>query len=366
MPTHFEESLQRDIDRIRGKIGQMADLCERALRDCLEALRTRNRQLAYAVILRDRRVDDLEKEVDRLCLEFLVRQQPVAGPLRFAYSTIRMNLELERVGDYAESIARQAIKLIGLQVEAGMGRFAEIASLAIPMLRDSVKAFVTQDAELARRTMETEEKVDVLRHTINAELFQLRQEGKIPLEALTPMMTVARRFERVSDQAKNICQEVLYMCTGEYTRHAGQEAYRVLFIDDHHSCRGPMAEAVAQTFGLPQFIFNSAGVEPRPLDERMAGFLRGKGVESARKAAQRIDQVPHLEYYDVIVSLSPGAAKGLPAAPRKGILLDWAMADPSAAQGSEAEIAAAYERTYQDIHAHLHDLVEAILGDKIG
>lgn len=365
MPTHFEESLQRDIDRIRGKIGQMADLCERALRDCLEALRTRNRQLAYAVILRDRRVDDLEKEVDRLCLEFLVRQQPVAGPLRFVYSTIRMNLELERVGDYAESIARQAIKLIGLQVDAAASRFAEIANLAIPMLRDSVQAFVTQDADLARRTMEVEEKVDVLRHTINAELFQLRQEGKIPLEALTPMMTVARRFERVSDQAKNICQEVLYMCTGEYTRHAGQEAYRVLFIDDHDSCRGPMAEAIAQTLGLPQFIFNSAGSAPRPLDERMVAFMRGKGADLTRKVPQRLDQVPHLEYYDVIVSLSPGAAKGLPAAPRKAILLDWPMANPSERQGSPAEVTAAYEKAYQEIHAHIHDLVEAILGDKI-
>src|SRR6185369_12974081 len=95
------------------KVSEMGGLAEQALRDCLSALRNRNRQLAYTVILRDSRIDELEKEVDRLCLEFLVRQQPVAGPLRFAYSTIRINLELERVGDYAESIARQVLKEIG-------------------------------------------------------------------------------------------------------------------------------------------------------------------------------------------------------------------------------------------------------------
>ena len=73
MATHLEESLQRDIDRIRAKISDMARWDERALRDCLTALRDSNRTLAYSVILRDQRVDELEKEVDRLCLEFLVQ-----------------------------------------------------------------------------------------------------------------------------------------------------------------------------------------------------------------------------------------------------------------------------------------------------
>src|SRR5947207_6657634 len=141
MSMHLEESLQRDIDRIRGKVFEMSGLCERVLEDCLSALKERNRQLAYSVILRDRRIDKLEKELDRLCLEFLVRQQPVAGPLRFAYSTIRINLELERVGDYAESMARQVLKLTAGDVTIPAQRYAEIANLSIPMLHDAVKSF---------------------------------------------------------------------------------------------------------------------------------------------------------------------------------------------------------------------------------
>src|ERR1041384_5076672 len=113
-PSHLERSLQRDIDRIRSKILDMSARGEWALKTSLRALRENNRQLAYAVILRDQRIDELEKEVDRLCLEFLVRQQPVAGPLRLAYATIRINLELERVGDYAEGIARQILKLTAM------------------------------------------------------------------------------------------------------------------------------------------------------------------------------------------------------------------------------------------------------------
>ena len=107
MATHYEESLQRDIERIKSKVQQMADLAAGALDACLRALVERNRQLAYSVILRDQRIDALEKEIDRLCLEFIVRQQPAARHLRFAYVTIKINQEVERIGDYAESMARQ-------------------------------------------------------------------------------------------------------------------------------------------------------------------------------------------------------------------------------------------------------------------
>src|SRR5438046_8005343 len=104
MVTHLEESLQRDIDFIRGKVQEMAARDEQALNTCLAALQQSNRQLAYSVILRDRHIDELEKEIDRLCLEFIVRQQPGAGHLRFVYATIKINAELARIGDSAESI----------------------------------------------------------------------------------------------------------------------------------------------------------------------------------------------------------------------------------------------------------------------
>src|SRR3954471_2213225 len=137
MQTHYEENLQRDIERIRKKVTDMGALAERALRSCMQALAQRNRQIAYSVVLRDQRIDELEKEIDRLCLEFLVRQQPVAGTLRFAYATIKINLELERVGDYAESIARQVLKISALEPQPSYDKFVAIANLSIPMLQQA-------------------------------------------------------------------------------------------------------------------------------------------------------------------------------------------------------------------------------------
>ena len=206
---HYEEHLQRDIDLIRKKIGAMAGLADRALRDSLEALVHNNLTLAYSVILRDQYIDELEKELDRLCLEFLVRQQPVAGHLRFAYATIKINLELERIGDYAESIARQVLKVSSIHERIPVAAFSELANVSIPMLRNSVKAFVEQDAALARSAMDDEDKADGLRTKLDAELLRLHQEGQIPLSALNPLQTIARRFERVADQGKLVRQQLL-------------------------------------------------------------------------------------------------------------------------------------------------------------
>jgi phosphate transport system protein len=364
-PTHFEETLQRDIERIRSKVREMASLAILSLNGSMAALAQKNRQLAYSVILRDQRIDELEKEIDRLCLEFIVRQQPVAGTLRFTYAAIKINSELERVGDYAESMARQILSLEGVDVDPPIARFQEIAGHAIPMLHDAVEAFVTQDTALAKRAMEAEEIVDKQRHALNAELVQLRQENKIPLEALAPLMSIVNRLERVGDQAKSICQEVLYMCTGEYLKHSGSEMFRVLFVDEHNSCRSQIAEAIGNSLGQPKFVFASAGLKRSALDPTTANFLSGKGMDPSRHTSKGLDQIPHLDQYQILVALAKEAKSIFPPPPTKAVCLDWSIRDPSTVEGTAGEVNAAYEETYQFLRGHIRDLVEAILGDKI-
>ena len=362
MPTHLEESLQRDIDRIRQQVLEMSGLAERALRDSVTALVSNNRQLAYAVILRDQFIDDHEKAIDRLCLEFIVRQQPVALSLRLAYSTIKINLDLERVGDYAESVARQVVRLSSMPRPEGMpiDRLVEMADLSIPMLHDAITAFVEQDPELAKKTIVVEAAVDALQNRFNAELFQMLREQRLPLEMMMPLLTICRRYERVSDQARNICMEVLYLCTGEYAKHPGSETLRVLFVDEYNSCRSQMAEAIADSLGLPNFIFSSAGVEPRPIDANTIEFMKSKGFDLSRLAPKTIFQIPNLDHHQVIVALATEAQQAFPRRPRKTVFLDWTVEDPSRAQGTPEQVRAVYESTYQFIESHLRDLVEAI------
>ena len=359
----MEKSLQKDIDRIRGKVIEMAGRAERALKDGLQALVEGNRQRAYAIILRDQYIDELEKEIDRLCLEFLVRQQPVASHLRFAYATIKINAELERIGDYAESIARQVLKLSSLDQQQAFEKFVEIANLSIPMLHDAIQSFVDQNADLARATMAVEERVNTLRDQINAELLYAEKTGRIGMEAFAPLTMIARRFERVSDQAKNICEEVLYLCTGEYSKHIGTELFRILFVDDHNSCRSQMAEGIANSFGHARFLFSSAGLEPRPLDQATVSFLAGKGIDTSTQVSKSVPQIPNLDHYQVAIVFGKETRQGFKAAKNKTIILDWPVADPAASQGSTEQTQAAYEKTFQDLRAQINDLVEAILGE---
>ena len=364
MASHYEETLERDIGRIRSALGEMTNLAAGALEACVGALVARNRQTAYAVILRDRRIDELEKELDRLCLEFLIRQQPVARHLRFAYSTIKVNLELERIGDYAESIARQILKLSNMQVNPPLERFQQLASLAIPMVRDALKAFIAGDDKLARDVISREEETDALRSMINAEVYQLRLEGKIPQEALNPLLTIARRFERSADQASNIAEEAIYMVTGEYQKHHGGSTWRMVFIDEHNHCRSQMAEAIANGMRQPQFVFTSAGLDAQEIDPGTVEFLKSKDLDLSRAKSRSIQQLPNFEAAQIIVALSPEAKRAFPK-PTKAVCLDWSIADPSLVSGDAETKRAAYEATYQFLSQQISDLCEAVLGDKI-
>jgi phosphate transport system protein len=361
MSTFLEASFQRDVERIRTKVTEMGSLAELALQDCVKALSEEDRQTAYAVILRDQYVDEKEKEIDRLCLEFLVRQQPVGGPLRFVYSTIRINLELERVGDYAETIARQLLKLGRVPAEVPKDGLVDLSRNAILMLRGSIQAFVAEDADLARRTIELEDAVDLQKSQLIRQLVTLYRENKIPFESLDPLTTFVRRFERVADQARNIATEVLYMCTGEYSKHPGAEVFRVLFVDQHDSGPTKIAEAIANGLNQPKFIFSTAGLDPRPVSAATVEFLQGKGHDATHLVPRTLLQVPNLEHYHLIVALSPDVKKAFPRRPRKSIYLEWDVQDPAALEDAPERRRAAFETTYRVLYENINEIVQAIL-----
>lgn len=287
----------------------------------------------------------------------------MAGHLRFAYATVKINAEVERIGDYAESIARQVLKLSALDPQPSYDKFVEIASLSIPMLRDAVRSFVAQDADLARATMAIEEKVNTLRDEINAELLRAEKSGRIRMEAFTPLTMVARRYERVSDQAKNICEEVLYMCTGEFSKHAGAEGFHILFLDDDNASRSPMAEGIANSLHKPKLSFSSAGIHPKPVDPKAVSFMLEKGIDISRHAAKSFEQGPHLSQYQVVIAFSKEAHQSFQSVKTKTVLLDWPIIDPSTTHGSPEQVQAAYEAAFQQILAQINDLAEAILGN---
>ncbi|MBN2037734.1 MAG: phosphate signaling complex protein PhoU [Chitinispirillaceae bacterium] len=360
LKTHMEVSIERDIDRIRSKVREMARLVEQALIDCIKAISESSYQRTYAVVLRDQHVNEKELEIDRLCLEFLVRQQPVAMPLRFAYSTIKINLEIERVGDYAESIARQLLHNREPIDQPLKDRIVELGKLAMGLFHDAVKSFLEQDAEQAKKCIKAADAIDPLRSKLDDDIAACLNEKKMSYALHASLITIVRRFERVSDQARNICMEVLYLCTGHQSKHPGAEFFRVLFVDRDNACLSQMAEAIAHEQKQIKFIFSSAGIEPSIVDPDAIEFMKQKGHDLTRSAPKAIQQIPHLDHYQVIVTLDKEAYRGFPKAPSKIVFLDWHVDCPSEAHGSKEEKEKAFSEAYDFLASRINELIVAL------
>jgi arsenate reductase len=228
------------------------------------------------------------------------------------------------------------------------------------MLHDSIQSFVDQDPKLANQTIASDEAVDLFRDKLTADVMQAFRDGRLPFEALYPLISVIRRLERVSDQARNISMETLYLCTGRFAKHPHSSVMDILFVDERSSCLAIMAEAIGTALAEPGFVFASAGVDPAPVEPATIRFMKTKGLDVSTAVPKAVTSVENLELQDVIVLLAPEAKRAFPRRPRKTVMLDWSVEDPSRIRGTEAEVNAAYEKTFAFIEGQIRDLVSAI------
>jgi arsenate reductase len=174
-------------------------------------------------------------------------------------------------------------------------------------------------------------------------------------------MTIARRFERVTDQAKNLCEEVLYMCTGEFTKHKGGDNFRILFFDFNNAGLSQMAEGIGNSMGQARFIFSSAGIAPQPVDARAVKFMAQKGIDISGQTSKSLEQVPQWELYQVVIALSAQARDAVPIRAKKTICLTWSVPDPAQVQGPPDAVVATFESAFQSLQSQIRELVGAIL-----
>ena len=213
----YEEELA-DLNR---KLLEMAALVESRIAKSVKALREGNMVLAQEVIKSDEQINAMEIDIDNLCIKILALYQPEAGDLRAVTMIMKVNNDLERIGDHASSISRIALFMAGYPpvkplVDVDIPR---MAGKTLEMLRESLDAFIRKDSALAVRVCEKDDEVDNCEPQIVRELMTLVMADPSAIERALRYIYVARHLERVADLATNIAENAYYMATGEVLKH---------------------------------------------------------------------------------------------------------------------------------------------------
>jgi phosphate transport system protein len=211
--------LQREIERVKKSILALSAIVEDQVQMAVRALLERDVQLARNVEQRDKEIDHREVEVEEECLKILALHQPVAIDLRFIVAAMKINSDLERIGDLAVNIARKAVSFAE---ESQMSMPFDIAGMwdkTQSMLRDSIDALVNMDGALASQVCCRDDEVDHIKYEIRVGVEeQIRREPE-HVRPLMRLLAVSRNLERIADCATNIAEDVIYMSEGRIIRH---------------------------------------------------------------------------------------------------------------------------------------------------
>lgn len=211
----------RELEKLRKKLLHEAAVVEDAIERALQAFIDRDLDLANEVIAGDRAIDELEIDVEEDCLKILALYNPVAVDLRFIVSVLKMNNDLERMGDIAVSIARRASYLARRDALLAMPpEFHQMANAVSSMIRQSLDALINGDVDLALSICKQDDEVDRMKRRIANELRDRLTAEPASVRSLLKMMDVTRHLERLADLATNIAHDVIYLVKGEIVRHA--------------------------------------------------------------------------------------------------------------------------------------------------
>ena len=213
---HFHEQLGALKQRLLDMSGRSEELVEMAV----DALLTRDKEKADAVIQGDREIDMLEVEVETLAIELLALQQPMARDLRFLVSAIRVSSDLERVGDHAVNIAQCALRMIAIRSAIVPDpEIEDMARRARRMLSDALDAFVRADGQLGREVCRADDQVDALHDSLFRILLTHMMADARMINPSLELLLVSRNLERVADLATNIGEDAVFLAEGKSIKH---------------------------------------------------------------------------------------------------------------------------------------------------
>jgi len=214
--------IERQIESLKERILRLGTLVEEAISKSITALINRDTSLAQRVIANDAEIDAMEVEVEEECLKMLALYQPVAADLRFVVAVLKINNDLERMGDLARNIAKRVTQLEGGDPYDLPPEIRTMATQAQEMVRQCLDAVVKRDPTLARQVREEDDIVDEARQRIQRRVLQGIKDHPENVETLLRINSVSKHIERIADMATNIAEDVVYMVEGDIVRHRSE------------------------------------------------------------------------------------------------------------------------------------------------
>ncbi|MDR2212800.1 MAG: phosphate signaling complex protein PhoU [Pseudomonadales bacterium] len=212
--------LQRDLEALKKEILQLGNLVETAIHSAISALNNREVALADRVMELEEEINDKEVHIEEECLKVLALHQPVAVDLRFIVAVLKVNNDLERMGDFAKNIAKRAIHLATLPPLAMFQGFTnELPILVRSMVRKSLDALVSLDVELARNVINMDDRVDEINRRMYEEVQAAIHREVNNTEVAMNLLSTSRYMERIADLSTNIAEDVVFMVEGKVVRH---------------------------------------------------------------------------------------------------------------------------------------------------
>ena len=215
MRTRFHQSL----DDLKEKLLRMGGLAEQAVDRAIEAYRLRDAALCQQVLEGESAINTMEREIDELALDLLAMQQPMAVDLRFIIAIVKINADLERVGDQAVNVVQRVMELIKLQEAELSVDIPRVGTVASNMVRTALESFIYARADVAEQVLKTDSQLDQLNAEVyHAMLKTMHENPTLTSQALNTLL-ISRNLERVGDHATNIAEDVIFWVRGADVRH---------------------------------------------------------------------------------------------------------------------------------------------------
>ncbi|KSU63703.1 PhoU family transcriptional regulator [[Bacillus] enclensis] len=209
--THFDNKLKE----LKEKLFDMADLAKVSLRESIETLKTQDTEKAREIISKDRLINKFDNEINNMAIVLIAKESPVATDLRKIISALRICSEIERIGDMATNISKATLHIGDQKLIKPIEEIPRMLSIAEEMLEDALKAFYEEDAAAARKIADRDDEVDELYGKLVQELMTYIPQYPDEISQITQLAFTCRYIERVADHVTNICENVIYLVTGE-------------------------------------------------------------------------------------------------------------------------------------------------------